>query len=52
VREISDESTSQLENGEESMILTKILHNLSFRPLDRILNNLGIRKQISNPKSA
>jgi hypothetical protein len=52
VREISDESTSQLENGEENMILRKILHNLSFGPLDQILNNLGMQKQISDPKSA
>jgi hypothetical protein len=51
-REISDESNSQLENGEENMILIKILHNLSFGPLDQILNNLGMQKQISNPKSA
>jgi hypothetical protein len=51
VREISDESTSQFKNGEENMILRKILHNLSFRPLDQILNNLSIRKRISDPKN-
>jgi hypothetical protein len=27
------------------MILRKILHNLSFGPLDQILNNLGIQNK-------
>jgi hypothetical protein len=34
------------------MKLRKILHNLSVEPLDKILNNLGIQKQISDPKNA
>jgi hypothetical protein len=49
---MKEESTSQFENGEENMIIRKILHNFSFGPLEKILNNVGMQKQISNPKSA
>jgi hypothetical protein len=34
------------------MILRIFFHNLSIEPLEQISNNLGIQKQISDPKSA